>query len=288
MQKIGGSSPIFCTFADEFSANDYEFSAKMMTILTIGLLLPLFGTLLGSGFVFLMKDKMSERLEKSLLGFASGVMVAASVWSLLIPAMEMEADSGRWAVVPAAVGFLLGIGFLLLIDELTPHLHIGTDKPEGLRSHLSRTAMLVMAVTIHNLPEGMAVGVVFAGAENGVSSISLASAIAVSLGIAIQNVPEGAIISMPMRAAGNSKWKSFLIGSLSGIVEPVGAVAVLLLASLLTPILPYMLAFAAGAMLYVVVEELIPEASNGRHSNLSTIGFAVGFVLMMVLDVVMA
>ena len=258
-----------------------------ITTLTIGLLLPLFGTMLGSGFVFLMKDKMSERLEKSLLGFASGVMVAASVWSLLIPAMEMGADSGRWAVVPAAVGFLLGIGFLLLIDELTPHLHIGTDKPEGPRSHLSRTAMLVLAVTIHNLPEGMAVGVVFAGAENGIANISLASAIAVSLGIAIQNIPEGAIISMPMRAAGNSKWKSFLIGSLSGAVEPIGAVAVLLLASLLMPALPYMLAFAAGAMLYVVVEELIPEASNGRHSNLSTIGFAIGFVLMMVLDVVM-
>ena len=258
-----------------------------ITTLTIGLLLPLFGTMLGSAFVFLMKDEMSERLQKSLLGFASGVMVAASVWSLLIPAMEMGADTGKWSVFPAAVGFLLGMGFLLLIDELTPHLHIGTDKPEGPRSHLSRTAMLVLAVTIHNLPEGMAVGVVFAGAEQGISNISLASAVAVSLGIAIQNIPEGAIISMPMRAAGNSKWKSFLIGSLSGAVEPIGAVAVLLLASLLMPALPYMLAFAAGAMLYVVVEELIPEASNGRHSNLSTIGFAIGFVLMMVLDVVM-
>ena len=265
-----------------------------ITTLTIGLLLPLFGTMLGSAFVFLMKDEMSERLQKSLLGFASGVMVAASVWSLLIPAMEMSAPSqpaaggeALMSVVPAAVGFLLGMGFLLLIDELTPHLHIGTDKPEGPRSHLSRTAMLVLAVTIHNLPEGMAVGVVFAGAENGITNISLASAIAVSLGIAIQNIPEGAIISMPMRAAGNSKWKSFLIGSLSGAVEPIGAVAVLLLASLLMPALPYMLAFAAGAMLYVVVEELIPEASNGRHSNLSTIGFAIGFVLMMVLDVVM-
>ncbi len=266
----------------------------MMMTLVLGLLLPLFGTMLGSAFVFLMKDEMSERLQKSLLGFASGVMVAASVWSLLIPAMEMSAPfqpaaggEALMSVVPAAVGFLLGMGFLLLIDELTPHLHIGTDKPEGPRSHLSRTAMLVMAVTIHNLPEGMAVGVVFAGAENGIANISLASAIAVSLGIAIQNIPEGAIISMPMRAAGNSKWKSFLIGSLSGAVEPIGAVAVLLLASLLMPALPYMLAFAAGAMLYVVVEELIPEASNGRHSNLSTIGFAIGFVLMMVLDVVM-
>jgi ZIP family zinc transporter len=258
----------------------------MMTLI-IGLLIPLLGTMLGSAFVFFMRGEMSVRLQKSLLGFASGVMVAASVWSLLIPAMEMGAEDGWWSVVPAAVGFLMGMGFLLLIDELTPHLHLGTDKPEGPRSRLSRTAMLALAVTIHNLPEGMAVGVVFAGAENSVSTISLASALAVALGIAIQNVPEGAIISMPMRAAGNSAWKSFLIGSLSGAVEPVGALAVLLLASFFMPVLPYMLAFAAGAMFYVVVEELIPEASNGQHSNLSTIGFAIGFVLMMVLDVVM-
>ena len=258
-----------------------------MTTLIIGMLIPLFGTMLGSAFVFLMQGEMSDKLQKSLLGFASGVMVAASVWSLLIPSMEMAQTSGPASVIPAAVGFLLGIAFLLLIDDITPHLHIGTDKPEGPRSRLSKTAMLALAVTIHNLPEGMAVGVVFAGAESGMSSISLASAIAVSLGIAIQNVPEGAIISMPMRAAGNSKWKSFLIGSLSGAVEPVGAVAVLLLASLLMPVLPYMLAFAAGAMFYVVVEELIPEANEGEHSNLSTIGFAIGFVLMMVLDVVL-
>ena len=238
-------------------------------------------------FVFLMKNQMSQRLQKALLGFASGVMVAASVWSLLIPAMQMEAEKGAWSVWPAAAGFLLGMGFLLLIDELTPHLHIGTDKPEGMRAHLSKTAMLALAVTIHNLPEGMAVGVVFAGAENGSAHISLASAVAVSIGIAIQNIPEGAIISMPMRAAGNSRWRSFLLGSLSGAVEPVGAVAVLLLASLLMPVLPYMLSFAAGAMFYVVIEELIPEASAGKHSNLSTIGFAIGFVLMMVLDVVM-
>ncbi len=267
-----------------------------MATLIIGLLIPLLGTMLGSAFVFFMRGEMSVRLQKSLLGFASGVMVAASVWSLLIPAMEMATPSNSQfsifnsqfsTVLPAAVGFLLGIGFLLLIDELTPHLHIGTDKPEGVKSHLSRTAMLALAVTIHNLPEGMAVGVVFAGAESTLSNISLASALAVALGIAIQNVPEGAIISMPMRAAGNSKWKSFLIGSLSGAVEPIGAVAVLLLASQLLPVLPYMLAFAAGAMFYVVVEELIPEASGGQHSNLSTIGFAIGFVLMMVLDVVM-
>ncbi len=255
--------------------------------LFLGLIIPLLGTMLGAAFVFFMKDDMSPRLQKTLLGFASGVMVAASVWSLLIPAMEMEADDGAWAVMPAALGFLIGIGFLLLLDELTPHLHIGTDKPEGPRSHLSRTAMLALAVTIHNLPEGMAVGVVFAGAEEGAAGLTIASALAVSIGIAIQNVPEGAIISMPMRAAGNSKWRSFLIGSLSGAVEPLGGLAVVMLASLMTPALPYLLAFAAGAMFYVVVEELIPEASLGKHSNLSTIGFAIGFVLMMVLDVVM-
>ena len=258
-----------------------------MTTIVIGLLLPLLGTMLGSAFVFFMKDEMPVRLQKSLLGFASGVMVAASVWSLLIPAMDLEASAGKWSVLPAALGFLLGIGFLLLLDELTPHLHIGSDKPEGMHSHLSKTAMLALAVTIHNLPEGMAVGVVFAGAEGGSTPISVAGAIAVSLGIAIQNVPEGAIISMPMRAAGNTRWRSFVIGSLSGAVEPVGALLVLLLASVFMPVLPYMLAFAAGAMFYVVIEELIPEASSGQHSNLSTIGFAIGFVLMMVLDVVM-
>ena len=258
-----------------------------METIIIGLIIPLLGTMLGAAFVFFMRDEMSPRLQKSLLGFASGVMVAASVWSLLIPAMEMEEAKGAWSVLPAAVGFLLGMGFLLLIDELTPHLHIGTDKPEGPRSHLSRTAMLALAVTIHNLPEGMAVGVVFAGADSGLSGLSLTSALAVSIGIAIQNVPEGAIISMPMRAAGNSRWRSFLIGSMSGAVEPIGGLAIILLASLMTPALPYLLAFAAGAMFYVVVEELIPEASEGEHSNLSTIGFAIGFVLMMVLDVVL-
>ena len=243
--------------------------------------------MLGSAFVFFMKDEMPDRVQKTLLGFASGVMVAASVWSLLIPAMEMEEAKGAWSVFPASIGFLLGIGFLLMIDELTPHLHIGNDKPEGPRSHLSRTAMLALAVTIHNLPEGMAVGVVFAGAQDGASGLSLASALAVSIGIAIQNIPEGAIISMPMRAEGNSRWRAFMLGSLSGAVEPIGGLAVVLLASLMIPVLPYMLAFAAGAMLYVVVEELIPEASAGKHTNLSTIGFAVGFVLMMVLDVVL-
>ena len=230
---------------------------------------------------------MPVRLQKALLGFASGVMVAASVWSLLIPAIEAESAKGPWAVMPAALGFLLGILFLLAIDEWTPHLHVGANTPEGPRSKLSRTAMLALAVTIHNLPEGMAVGVVLAGATQGTAGLSLSAAIAVSLGIAIQNIPEGAIISMPMRAAGNSRAKSFLIGSLSGVVEPIGGLLVILLATWLTPILPYLLAFAAGAMLYVVVEELIPEASQGTHSNLSTIGFALGFVLMMILDVVL-
>ncbi len=258
-----------------------------MSTLAIGLIIPLLGTMLGSAFVFFIRDKMSDRTQKTLLGFASGVMVAASVWSLLIPAMEMEANKGAWSVMPAAVGFMLGIFFLLALDELTPHLHIGSKSPEGPRSHLSRTAMLALAVTIHNLPEGLAVGISFVSAEQGAAGLSMASAIAVSVGIAIQNIPEGAIISMPMRAEGNSKWRSFMLGSLSGAVEPIGGFAVVLMASLIAPVLPYMLAFAAGAMLYVVVEELIPEASAGQHTNLSTIGFAVGFVLMMILDVVL-
>ena len=207
----------------------------MNSTIIIGLLIPLLGTMLGSAFVFFMKQDMPARLQKALLGFASGVMVAASVWSLLIPAIEAEADKGPWAVVPAAVGFLLGMGFLLLIDELTPHLHVGSNKPEGLKARLSRTTMLALAVTIHNLPEGMAVGVVFAGATQGIAELSMSAAIAVSLGIAIQNIPEGAIISMPMRAAGNSRWRSFLIGSLSGIVEPIGGLLVILLVHGLHP-----------------------------------------------------
>ena len=249
--------------------------------------MPLLGTMLGAAFVFLMKHEMNQRLQKSLLGFASGVMVAASVWSLLLPSMEMCAAMGRWQVMPACVGFIIGMAFLLLIDQLTPHLHLDSDKPEGPRSRLSRTAMLSLAVTIHNLPEGMAVGVVLAGAMQGGATISMAAALTMSLGIAIQNIPEGAIISMPMRAEGNTRWHSFVIGSLSGAVEPIGALLVILLAGVMTPILPYMLSFAAGAMFYVVVEELIPEASSGTHSNLSTIGFALGFVLMMVMDVVL-
>ncbi len=255
--------------------------------LIIILLLPLLGTVLGSAFVFFMRGNMSPLLERTLLGFASGVMVAASVWSLLIPSIEMSGYTGSMSILPASVGFMAGIGFLLLIDYITPHLHIGADTPEGPRSKLSRTAMLALAVTIHNFPEGMAVGVVIAAIMQGTENISAAAALAVSIGIAIQNIPEGAIISMPLRAEGNSRAKSFLIGSLSGIVEPIGSVLIIVLASLMTPVLPYLLAFAAGAMMYVVVEELIPEASQGTHTNLSTIGFAIGFVLMMVLDVVL-
>ena len=253
----------------------------------LALLIPFAGTVLGSAFVFFMRKEMPDRLQKTLLGFASGIMVAASIWSLIIPSMDMSAGLGKWQVLPATVGFLGGIAFLLLIDFLTPHLHLGEVKPEGPRAHLSRTTMLSLAVTIHNLPEGMAVGVVIAGALQGDIGISAAAAMAMSLGIAIQNIPEGAIISMPMKAAGNSKWRSFVIGSLSGAVEPIGGLMVILLASLMTPILPYMLSFAAGAMFFVVVEELIPEASEGEHSNLSTIGFSIGFVVMMVLDVVL-
>lgn len=246
----------------------------------IGILLPLAGTMLGSSFVFFMKKDIPDRLQKTLLGFASGVMVAASVWSLLLPSMEMSTGG----ILPASIGFLAGIAFLLLIDEATPHLHNGAARAEGPRSRLSRTAMLALAVTIHNLPEGMAVGVVFAGESQG---LTLSAALAVSIGIAIQNIPEGAIISMPMHAEGNTRWRSFIIGSLSGVVEPLGSVAILLLASTLGVALPYLLAFAAGAMMYVVVEELIPETAQGRHTNLSTIGFAVGFVTMMALDVLL-
>ncbi len=246
------------------------------------LLIPFLGTALGSAFVFFMRREMPQRLQKALLGFASGVMVAASVWSLIIPAIEM--GTGKSAITPVTIGLLAGFAFLLLIDYITPHIH-PMGEQEGPKSKLSRTTMLALAVTIHNFPEGMAVGVAIAGALT--SDFSIAGALALSLGIAIQNIPEGAIISMPLRAAGNSRWKSFMIGSLSGIVEPLGGALVLLLASAATATMPYLLPFAAGAMLYVVIEELIPEASQGEHSNFSTIGFAIGFALMMVLDVVM-
>ena len=257
-----------------------------MGAVIISLLIPLLGTVIGSAFVFFMKKDMPVYLQKILLGFASGVMVAASVWSLLIPSMEMCADWGAWAAMPATVGLLAGFAFLLLLDYVTPHLH-PVGGPEGPPSHLSKTTMLSLAVTLHNLPEGMAVGVAIAGALSADAHMTAAGALALSLGIAIQNVPEGAIISMPLRAAGNSRWRSFLVGGMSGAVEPVGGLLVLLLASFVTPAMPYLLAFAAGAMLYVVIEELVPEASQGEHSNIATVGFAVGFALMMVLDVVL-
>ena len=256
--------------------------------ITIGLLVPFLGTVFGASFVFFMRHEMNVIVQKSLLGFASGVMVAASFWSLLLPSLDFTADAeGIFKVIPSAVGFLLGIGFLLAIDHFTPHLHIGDDHPEGMKSKLSRTTMLSLAVTIHNLPEGMAVGVVLSGFLSGDMGITAMAALTMSVGIAIQNIPEGAIVSMPLKAEGNSRWRSFLIGSLSGIVEPIGAILVILLTSWLTPAMPYMLVFAAGSMLYVVIEELIPEASTGEHSNISTIGFAIGFVLMMILDVVL-
>ena len=253
-----------------------------------GLLIPMAGIILGSAIVFFTRHQMSELLQKTLFGFAAGVMMAAAVWSLLLPSIEMCDDLGKWATVPSALGFMLGIGFLLLIDIITPHLHFGTTKPEGPRSRLSRTTMLLLAVSIRHLPEGMAVGVVLAGAEHAETGITSMSALIVAAGIAIQNVPEGAIVSIPMRAAGKSRWKSFTLGCLSGAIQPIGAIAVILLSTASIPLLPYMLSFAAGAMLYVVVEELIPEASSGTHTNLSTIGFATGFVLMMMFDTIMA
>lgn len=251
----------------------------------MGLLIPFLGTTLGSGMVFFMKNKMNDKVEKILLGFASGVMVAASVWSLLIPSIDMAEEQKIIAWVPATVGFVLGIIFLLILDNIIPHLHLKSKEPEGLKAKLKKTTMMVLAVTLHNIPEGMAVGVALAGALSGNSSITMAGAIALSIGIAIQNFPEGAIISMPLKEEGASKGKSFLYGTLSGIVEPIGGFITILLTSLVVPILPYLLSFAAGAMMYVVVEELIPESQVGKHSNLGTIGFSIGFIIMMILDV---
>ncbi len=253
--------------------------------LTLGILIPFLGTTLGAAMVFFMKNAMNNKLEKLLLGFASGVMIAASVWSLLIPSISMAEGQGKIAFVPASIGFLLGVGFLLVLDILIPHLHFNSDEPEGVKSKLKKTTMMVLAVTLHNIPEGMAVGVILAGALSGNSGITMASALALSIGIAIQNFPEGAIISMPLKSEGVSKLKSFSYGTLSGIVEPIGAIITILLTSIVEPILPYLLSFAAGAMIYVVVEELIPSSQEGDHSNLGTIGVAIGFVIMMVLDV---
>lgn len=251
----------------------------------VGLMIPFIGTTLGSAMVFFMKKNLKASVQKMLSGFAAGVMVAASVWSLLIPAMEMSEPMGKLAFVPAAAGFMLGIGFLLLLDRLVPHLHANEEKPEGLHATLKKTTMLVLAVTLHNIPEGMAVGVVFAGMMTDNAQITLSGAFALSIGIAIQNFPEGAIISMPLKSAGAKRRNAFFYGMLSGAVEPVGAFVTILLAAWLVPALPYLLAFAAGAMIYVVVEELVPEAVEGEHSNVGTIAFAFGFVLMMILDV---
>lgn len=250
-----------------------------------GLLIPFLGTTLGSAMVFLMKNKMNKKIEKLLLGFASGVMIAASVWSLLIPSIDMADKQGKLAWIPASIGFLLGIVFLLTLDSLIPHLHLESTKPEGLKSKFKKTTMMILAVTLHNIPEGMAVGVTFAGALIGDTGITIAGALALAIGIAIQNFPEGAIISMPLKAEGISKSKAFLYGTLSGVVEPIGALITILLTNAVVPILPYLLSFAAGAMIYVVVEELIPESQSGEHSNIGTIGVAIGFVIMMILDV---
>ena len=253
--------------------------------IALGIMIPFIGTVLGSGMVFFMKNKMNNKVEKLLLGFASGVMIAASVWSLLIPSIEMAEEQGKLGWIPAAVGFLLGMTFLLVLDSLIPHMHLNNEKPEGVKSKLKKTTMLVLAVTLHNIPEGMAVGVVFAGVLMGNSGMTIAGALTLAIGIAIQNFPEGAIISMPLKSEGESKLKSFGHGALSGIVEPISAIITILLTNIVVPILPYLLAFAAGAMMYVVVEELIPESQSGEHSNIGTIGVAIGFVIMMILDV---
>lgn len=253
--------------------------------IVLGILIPFLGTTLGAGCVFFMRKSLGDLVRRSLAGFAAGVMVAASIWSLLIPAIEQSENMGKLSFLPAFMGFWVGVLFLLVLDHLIPHLHVGSNQTEGPKTKLGRTTMMVLAVTLHNIPEGMAVGVMYAGFAAGSPQITAASALALSIGIAIQNFPEGAIISMPLKAEGESKGKAFLGGVLSGIVEPIGAVLTILAANLVIPALPYLLSFAAGAMLYVVVEELIPEMSQGKHSNLGTIFFALGFSVMMTLDV---
>ncbi|MCH5331222.1 MAG: ZIP family metal transporter [Alistipes sp.] len=257
----------------------------MTTTILTGLLIPFAGTTIGAAAVFLLRHDIPQRLQKVLLGFASGVMMAAAVWSLLLPAIDMSRESSLPSWLPAAGGFILGTAFLLLLDTIIPHLHVNADKAEGFNAKLRRTTKLVLAVTLHNIPEGMAVGVVIAGALSHGSGITAAGAMALSLGIAIQNIPEGAIVSMPMMSDGGGKGRSFLYGVLSGIVEPIAGIITILLIDTMLPALPWLLAFAAGAMLYVVIEELIPEAQQGEHSNTATIGAAAGFVLMMILDV---
>ncbi|MCR4930144.1 MAG: ZIP family metal transporter [Lachnospiraceae bacterium] len=258
---------------------------NIYTTSALGLLIPFIGTSAGSACVFFMKDKLKDKVQRGLTGFASGVMVAASIWSLIIPAIEQSSNLGKLSFIPSAIGFSLGIVFLLILDSVIPHLHLNTDKAEGPKSKLQRTTMMVLAVTLHNLPEGMAVGVVYAGLISGSASITAGGALALAIGIAIQNFPEGAIISMPLCAEGKSKGKAFFSGVLSGAVEPVGALLTILAASFVVPAMPYLLSFAAGAMIYVVVEELIPEMSSGEHSNVGVIMFSIGFILMMTLDV---
>ena len=251
----------------------------------LGLLIPFAGTAAGSACVFFMRRELKQSIQKALTGFASGVMTAASIWSLLIPAMSQSEGMGTWAFLPAVIGFWLGILFLLALDRIIPHLHMFADKAEGPRTRLARSTMMVLAVTLHNIPEGMAVGVVYAGLIAGTGSITAGAALALALGIAIQNFPEGAIISMPLCAQGKSKGRAFMDGVLSGAVEPIGALATILATSLVMPAMPYLLSFAAGAMMYVVVEELIPEMSAGEHSNVGVLMFSLGFTLMMALDV---
>lgn len=249
------------------------------------LLLPFLGTTLGASLVFFLRDELSPWVQKLLLGFASGVMIAASVWSLLIPSMDMAVAQGVIEWLPAVAGFLAGMFSLLLFDSLVPHLHLDSAEPEGMKSGLGRSTMLFLAVTLHNIPEGMAVGVVLAGAMTESAGITMAGALALSVGIAIQNFPEGAVVSMPIKNSVKSRWKAFSYGVGSGVVEPIAGLITILLIDFIEPILPYLLSFAAGAMIYVVVEELIPESQNGRHSNVATIGVAFGFALMMLLDV---
>ncbi len=256
-----------------------------MTTVIMGLLIPFIGTSAGAACVFFLKKELKISVQRALSGFAAGVMVAASIWSLIIPAMEQSEGLGRFAFAPAFAGVWAGMLFLLLLDHIIPHLHVGIEQAEGPRSHLTRTAMLVLAVTLHNIPEGMAVGVVYAGLVSGSKMITAGAALALALGIAIQNFPEGAIISMPLYAEGKNKPRSFALGVLSGAVEPIFGGLTVILAGLIVPAMPYLLSFAAGAMLYVVVEELIPEMSAGEHSNIGVISFAVGFSLMMALDV---
>ena len=251
----------------------------------LGLMIPFIGTTMGAACVLFMRNELKPLVQKSLLGFAAGVMVAASVWSLLIPAMDMSSHMGKFAFVPAAAGFLLGIAFLLVLDRAIPHMHIGSEETEGPGTTLNKSTMLVLAVTIHNIPEGISGGAVFAGLLTGSGDVTMAGAFALAVGIAVQNLPEGFIVSLPVRSEGGGRGKAFLYGTLSGIVEPVAGGITVLLAASITPVIPYLLAFAAGAMIYVVVEELVPESAEGEHSNIGTIGFAAGFVLMMMLDV---